>query len=58
MECVITCSNSIVAEEKSCCKRIPKGGIALGLLAHFSANYWLKTETHVGLFGFDLSLRV
>ena len=58
MECVITCFNSILAEEKSCCKRNPNGGIALRLLANFAANCWLKTETYVELFGFDLSLRV
>ena len=55
MECVITCSNSILAEERSCCMSNPKEGIALGLLVNFAANCWLRTETYVELFGFDLS---
>ena len=55
-ECVITCSNSILAEDKSCCIHNPKGGIALGLLVKFAANCWLKTEIYVGLFEFDLRL--
>ena len=53
MEFVITCSNSILVEEKSCCMRNSNGGIALGLLANFAANCWLKTEIYVGLFGFE-----
>ena len=55
MERVITCSNSILAEEISCCMHNIKGGIALGLLVKFVANGWLKTEIYVWLFGFDLS---
>ena len=47
MECVITCSNSILAEENSNCMHNPKGGIALGLLVNFATNCWLKTEIYV-----------
>ena len=36
MECVITCFNSILAEEKSCCMCNPTGGIALGLVVNFA----------------------
>ena len=56
MECIITCSNLILAKEKSCCMCNPKEGISLGLLVNFVANCWLKTEIYVGLyFGFYLS---
>ena len=58
MQCVITWSNSILAEEKSCCMCNPKGGKALDLLVNFAANCWLETEIYIGFFGFDLSLRV
>ena len=58
MQCVIICSNSILAEEKSCCMHNPKEGIALVLLENVAANCWLETEKYAGLFGFDLSLRV
>ena len=47
MKCVITYSNSILAEEKSCCIRNPKGGIVLDLLVNFAASCWLKTEIYV-----------
>ena len=60
MECVITCSNTILTEEKSCCSRIPKGGISLGLLVNIDANCWLKTKIglYAWLFSFDLSVRI